>query len=227
MGADDQQRATSSEGAGDLGRRVRERRLELGLSVSQVARRAGVEPGYLEYLESNVASATGLVLLRLAAALETTAAVLVGGGIERPPGHRPAGASPVLEELEAEECRRLLEGGGVGRVVFTDDSGPVALPVNFRLLGGEVVFRTASNGIVARAVGQRDGQIGFEVDHMDDALAEGWSVLIRGRAHRLSAAHELAGLTGLGLEPWAGGERSLYVRVAASELTGRRIRARS
>ncbi len=225
MDADEEQRATAGEGAGDLGRRVRERRLELGLTVEEVARRAGMEPGYLEYLESNVASATSLMLLRLAGALETTSALLVGGGLERPPGRSPAAASPVLEELEAEECRRLLEQGGVGRVVFTDDRGPVALPVNFRLLDGEVVFRTANDGVVARAVGRRDTPIGFEVDHVDDALAEGWSVLIRGRARPLGDAHDLAGLAGL--EPWTGGERSLYVRVAASELTGRRIRARS
>lgn len=227
MNTGQEQREARGAGAGDLGRRVRERRLELGLPVSEVAGRAGMDPGYLEYLEEHVAQLPSGVLLRLAAALETTADVLSGGGMDRPPGHGPAGGSPVLEELEAEECRRLLAGGGVGRVVFTSEEGPSALPVNFRLLGSDVVFRTAHDGILARTIGQQGTELAFEVDHVDDALAEGWSVLVRGSAHPVSDPHEPSEFEGLELEPWAGGERSLYVRIVASELTGRRIRVRS
>lgn len=216
-----------SGGVGDLGRRARERRLELGLPLSEVARRAGMDPGYLEYLEGNVASVSGGALLRLAGALETTTDALAGGGIERPPGRGGAAVSPVLEELGVDECRRLIAGGGVGRVVFAGEEGPAALPVNFGLLADEVVFRTAEDGVIARAVERQGATIGFEVDHVDEALAEGWSVLIRGRAHRVADEHELAGVEGLEVEPWAGGERNLYLRIVASEMTGRRIRARS
>jgi hypothetical protein len=140
-----------------------------------------MDPGYLEYLEGSVASLTSGSLLRLAAALETTADALAGGGIERPPGARGAGPSPTLEELERHECLRLLEGGGVGRIVFLTPAGPSALPVNFRLVDGDVVFRTAEGGTLDRAVGA-EAAIGFEVDHLDEALAEGWSVLIHGHA---------------------------------------------
>jgi hypothetical protein len=195
----------------------------LGLSREEVAERAGMDAGYLEYVESDVASLPAGALLRLAAALETTASALGGGGIERPPGRGRAGRRPVLEELTPEECRRLLGGGGVGRVVFVGEAGPAALPVNFALLEGEVVFRTAADGVVARVLGSKGASLAFEVDHVDDALSEGWSVLVRGQARPLGEA-ELARVQGLEIEPWAGGVRDLYVRLVSSELTGRRIR---
>jgi transcriptional regulator with XRE-family HTH domain len=210
-------------GPGDLGRRARERRKALGLSREEVAARAGMVAGYLEYVETGVASLPVGALLRLAAALETTAGALGGGGIERPPGRARAGGRPVLKELTHEECLRLLAGGGVGRVVFVGEAGPAALPVNFALMDGEVVFRTAADGVVAGVIGSKGTELAFEVDHVDDALAEGWSVLIRGRAHPLTE-EEQARVQGLGIEPWADGVRDLYIRLESSEVTGRRIR---
>ena len=40
----------------------------------------------------------------------------------------------VLEELEAEECLRLLATQGIGRVAFIVDGEPTVLPVNFTLV---------------------------------------------------------------------------------------------
>ena len=212
-------------GAGDLGRRVRRRRSELGLSVAEVARRAGMDSGYLEYLEGSVGSLTTSSLLRLAAALETTADALAGGGIERPPGGGGAGPSPTLEELETQECLHLIQAGGVGRIVFLTPVGPSALPVNFRLVDGDIVFRTAEGGTLDRAVGAQ-AAIGFEVDHLDEALAEGWSVLIHGHARPVSDEAEVERFHELQVEPWPGGERDRYLRLAPTEITGRRIRVR-
>ena len=66
---------------GDLGRRVRERRERLGLPLAELARRAGMAPGYLEYVESRPGANPGAAAIaRLAAALETTSAALRGGG---------------------------------------------------------------------------------------------------------------------------------------------------
>ena len=184
-----------------------------------------MDVGYLEYLEGAVASVSSGSLLRLAGALETTADELAGGGIELPPGRGGAGRAPVLDELSREEGERLLAGGGVGRVVFATEAGPEALPVNFRVLDGDVVFRTAEGGALARVVGA-GAPVAFEVDHVDEALAEGWSVLIRGQARPIVEADELARVKELGVEPWAGGERGVFVRLAAETLTGRRIRVR-
>jgi transcriptional regulator with XRE-family HTH domain len=210
--------------AGDLARRVRERRLELGLSYEEVAKRAGMAPGYLEYLEGTVTALSYGSLLRLAAALQTTPERLGGAGIDRPPA---ATRSPLLDGLDEAESVRRLEGGGVGRIVFVGEEGPTALPVSFALLDGDVVFRTSEQGAIARALEPEGVSVGFEVDHIDDALREGWSVLVHGRAERIRDDAELERARTLGIEPWSGVDRSVYVRVTTSSITGRRIRARS
>ena len=52
--------------SGDLGRRVAERRREVGLTREDVAVRAGMSSGYLEYLEHSLQAAlTAGTLLRL------------------------------------------------------------------------------------------------------------------------------------------------------------------
>src|SRR4051794_36726298 len=62
-----------------LGERIRKRRDELQLSAAELARRAEVSKGYLSEVESGAApSPSGAVLLRLAKALGTTIADLLG-----------------------------------------------------------------------------------------------------------------------------------------------------
>ena len=71
---------------GDVGRRVARRRRELGLSVEDLAARAGMSPAYVTYLESQPAQLTQASAMRLAVALETSVDVLLGGGVELPAG---------------------------------------------------------------------------------------------------------------------------------------------
>ncbi|NUR90535.1 MAG: pyridoxamine 5'-phosphate oxidase family protein, partial [Nonomuraea sp.] len=163
---------------------------------------------------------------RLAAALETSAQDLMGGGRDRPPGPGPAMAHPVLETLDREECLRLIAPGGVGRVAFNDPEGPSVLPVNYVMDQGAVVFRTAAGGPMdddlRTGLEGVDVKIGFEVDRLDEAMRQGWSVLVRGAAHHVPAerTEELAGLH---LTPWAGGDRPVYIRVVPHRVSGRRI----
>ena len=76
---------------GDLSRRLAARRAELRLSLSQVAERATVNRRYLEYLENFPGQPDAGTLRRLAAALRTTPAALLGAG-GGPPGRRPGPA---------------------------------------------------------------------------------------------------------------------------------------
>jgi len=63
--------------ASDLARRVRHRRTELGLSVEELAKRAGIDPGYLRYFEmSPQATLSAGTLQLMALALDTTPLVL-------------------------------------------------------------------------------------------------------------------------------------------------------
>ena len=206
---------------GDLGRRVARRRAELGLSVAQLAERAGMAPGYIDYLERHTANITTEMLYRLAAALLTSDRSLLGEGADRPSGGSPPGPRPVLERLSDDECRRLIAPGGVGRVVFTTDHGPEALPVTYRVDDDAIVFRTAPGTVLTSVI---DTDVGFEVDRLDEALSEGWSVLAFGPARRI---HEPAAVWRLGedVKPWAGGDRDVFVRVEPRRITGRRIRS--
>src|SRR5262245_12717593 len=70
---------------GDLSGRLAARRTELRLSIAQVAERARVTQRYLEYLENFPALPGAVTLRRLAAALHTTPAALLGAGGDRPP----------------------------------------------------------------------------------------------------------------------------------------------
>lgn len=209
---------------GDLGRRVRARRNDLGLDRQAVARRAHMAPGYLEYLEESPGAAINpSSLYRLAAALETTGADLMGQGFGQPQGSGAVpGGSPRFEVLDRAACMELIRAGGIGRVVFDDGRGPIALPVNFRTLDEHLVFQTGHGSIGAAAAAGRP--LSFEVDHFDSTLAEGWSVLVRGEAVVVRDADEVQQIDELHIESWAGAPRTTTVRLRAEEMTGRRIR---
>jgi nitroimidazol reductase NimA-like FMN-containing flavoprotein (pyridoxamine 5'-phosphate oxidase superfamily) len=209
---------------GDLSRRVARRRAELRLSAAQVAARAGLSLRYLEYLERYPARPTASALRQLAAALRTTPAALLGAGGEVPPGRgRPAG-TPVLETLTPAECRRLIAPGGIGRIAFSTAAGPVAYPVNFAVLADTIVIRTSEGTVIE---GHADEQVALEVDHLDEALCQGWSVLVRGLAHRVTHPAELWRMREEAVVwPWAGGTREVYIRIVPVKVTGRRIETR-
>jgi len=210
---------------GDLSKRVARRRAELHLSTAQVAARSGLSLRYLEYVERYPARPTPAALRHLAAALQTTPAALLGGGANVPPGHGPRPADlRVISKLMPAECRRLITPGGVGRIGFTTLNGPMVVPVNFAVLADTIVIRTAEGTVID---GHADGPVALEVDHIDEALGQGWSVLVRGPAHRVSHPAELRRLQEDAVVwPWPGGEREVYVRIIPSQVTGRRIELR-
>ena len=212
----------TDHGGTDLGRRIRDYRRQAGLSLEEAAARAGMAASYLNYLEtSRTPNPTQSTLERLADALGTTAPALAGAWLDLPPGRQAPLDRPVLEPLDAGQCRGYLGTSGVGRLVIVEPRGPVAVPVNYAMLGNDIVIRTSGRAALGADNGQR---VSFEVDHLDEALAEGWSVLVSGQARVVSDPGELAAVSALGIAPWAGGDRDTYVRIIASEVTGRRIR---
>ena len=218
---------------GDLSARVSQRRRELKLTQQEVAARAGMSVPYLAYLENHPARPTAAALRQLAAALQTTPEILLGTGMNRPPGGGPGGAGgsgagagggagrPLLQTLTPEECYDLLAPGGVGRVVFETVDGPTVLPFNFAMSSQTVVLRTAADTELAARL---DCQVGFEVDRLDEALSQGWSVLVTGHATEVRKEEQVRRLEArLALQPWAGGARDVYVQITPHRISGRRI----
>jgi len=213
-----------SHDAGDVGRRIAERRGELNLSIAQVAERAGMAPNYLEYLEQTpTAEPLPATLLSLSLALEISVSDLLGGEQGRAHGRSNAAPDPHLVTIDDEQCRGYLAGGGVGRVIFRSAGRPVALPVNFKMLGDDVIFRSENNGEVSAVASEEP--VSFEVDRIDDAMSEGWSVLATGTMTPVRAVAQIHEVEALGIEPWAGGDRHTYFRLSVTKLTDKRINA--
>lgn len=128
-----------------------------------------------------------------------------------------------LSELSQEECVTLISPGGIGRVAFSGSYGPTVLPVNYRFHDGSIVFRTRAGGAMDEdlrtGIEDLEIMIAFQVDRIDEDEHEGWSVLIQGPAHHVSASE----LPEAVVTPWAGGERDHYVRITPHRITGRRV----
>jgi len=138
-----------------------------------------------------------------------------------PPARRSAASQRALRTLSPAECFELLEPGGVGRVGFNSADGIMMLPVNFAVTGRTVIFRTAPDTLLAVYA---DARVSFQADCADEALREGWSVLMDGHAHRVTDEREVKLLEArTHLEPWAGGARDVYVRITPTRISGRRI----
>jgi nitroimidazol reductase NimA-like FMN-containing flavoprotein (pyridoxamine 5'-phosphate oxidase superfamily) len=132
----------------------------------------------------------------------------------------------VIEELTEDECLRLISAGGIGRIAFTSGYGPVVLPVNYKLHDDAIVFRTSEHGPLDEDL--RTGiegasyNVAFEIDELDPAAREGWSVLVQGPAHHVSD-DDRARAEESGVESWAPGDRELFIRIIPTRITGRRI----
>jgi len=121
------------------------------------------------------------------------------------------------------QCLRLLQRVRIGRVVVSIGALPAAFPVNFALLDGDVVFRSAPGTKLSAAL---DGAVvGFEVDRIDPVFDSGWSVLIQGTSSVITDPHELERAERLHLRPLAPGDRRHFVRVRSELISGRRFLA--
>lgn len=206
---------------GDIGRRVAAERERQGMTRAETARRARMAPGYLTYLEERPADPSLATLIRLADALGTSVAALRGGGMDLPPGQGQALLRPQLRDLSSDECRARLSTHGVGRIVVSTPQGPAAFPVNYEVIDDAIAFRTTPDSVPAAAVG---AEVAFEVDRVDDAMSQGWSVLVVGPARVVTEPETVRRLAERAhTRPWVGGERKMWVWIQIQRLTGRRI----
>lgn len=141
---------------------------------------------------------------------------------------QPETAQPLTERLGEAECLQLISPGGVGRIGYSGRSGPAVLPVNYKLHRDAIVFRTDGDSPLGEdlrtGIAHAYYKVAFEVDEIDPAAREGWSVLIQGDAQHVDAPEEQAELARAGVEPWPGGAKELFLRIVPTRVTGRRIR---
>lgn len=125
-------------------------------------------------------------------------------------------------ELPYLKCAELLASGAVGRVAVCTPDGPRIIPVNYSVVDETIVFRTTPYSVLGTHAWTTP--LGFEVDHLDPDTRSGWSVVATGRGALIEDPDELARIRAhCDPEPWAAGQRMLYIRLRWEDLTGRRI----
>jgi Pyridoxamine 5'-phosphate oxidase len=138
-----------------------------------------------------------------------------------------AGTGSVVEPLDEAECMDLLSTGRIGRLIYNGRYGPVAVPSEYKIHEGSIVFRTYqvlfTEEDLRTGIAHAEYQVAVEADQIDLEAREGWVVLVRGAAHHLDTEAERAPIIGAGLEPWIAGVPAHFIRVNPTSTWGNRI----
>lgn len=119
-----------------------------------------------------------------------------------------------LVELTPSECWAELADHRVGRLVWCTGGRPHVVPVNYVVEGASVWVRTAPYSRLA--IEAAETWVAFEVDDVDEFHHSGISVVVEGRCGRATGAPE-------GLDTWVEGTRTLFLRLDAESVSGRRL----
>jgi nitroimidazol reductase NimA-like FMN-containing flavoprotein (pyridoxamine 5'-phosphate oxidase superfamily) len=127
-----------------------------------------------------------------------------------------------LEALTESECWDRLGARNVGRIGFDRGRGPRIHPVNYRVGDGQLHVTTSGAselGMFAQMFA--DGaRVAFEVDELDDAAGERWSVLVGARVESVDGSEGTD--TGPGTSRAPDGHDELTLLLTPVEITGRR-----
>jgi hypothetical protein len=141
-----------------------------------------------------------------------------------PPLHH-AGAVEVdrngLEVLDPAECVRLLSSATFGRIGITVSALPTILPINYRLVGNRIVFRTAPGTKLDAAT--RGAVVAFEVDSIDPLAHSGWSVVVTGVASQVTDPEDQVALEQAQIPRWAPSPQDRLVELSLHMVSGRRL----
>jgi Pyridoxamine 5'-phosphate oxidase len=128
-----------------------------------------------------------------------------------------------LEALPRAESLRLLSTVSLGRLVFTHLALPAIRPVNHAVDGDQVIIRAYLGTAITTAVGDRSGSVvAYEADLIDPDTHLGWSVIIVGRASRLTDPAQTARYREM-LQPWVAGGMDDIIAIQADMVDGFRL----
>jgi uncharacterized protein len=133
-----------------------------------------------------------------------------------------AGMPSRIEMMDRARCLELLRADEIGRLAVMADGGPLILPVNYRVDGESIVFRTDPGLKLDQGVRSHSC---FEIDCFDRANRSGWSVVVAGRLEEVTPyeAKTWERIPELRVDPWAGGPKEHWVRLIPSRITGRLV----
>lgn len=136
-----------------------------------------------------------------------------------------AAASPGVRMvvLGREESLKLLASVPLGRVGFTHQALPVIRPVHHVVIDGEIAIRTHVGAALLSSAGMSEVVV-YEADQIDPDTRTGWSVMVTGRAGRVTDAATLARCQAQ-LTPWVDMEMDMehVVRILTEIVTGYRL----
>ena len=128
-----------------------------------------------------------------------------------------------LEALPRAESLRLLSTVSLGRLVFTHLALPAIRPVNHAVAGEQVIIRAYLGTAISTAVRDQSGTVvAYEADLIDPDTHLGWSVIVVGRATRLTDPAEAARYQEL-LRPWVDGGADDLITIQADMVDGFRL----
>lgn len=126
-----------------------------------------------------------------------------------------------LEVLAAEQCLELLDTARLGRIAVTIGAVPAIFPVHYRLLDGQIVFRTRKGTNLQ--TGSANTVVAFEVDSVDSTWEQGWSVLVVGVAREMTDGVALPAALGRAPDLWDAGLDAHCISILPGFVSGRRF----
>lgn len=128
-----------------------------------------------------------------------------------------------LEVLSERDCWELLATGGVGRIGIIRRGVPEILPISYRVVDHDILFRTGLGSRLSAAL--LGSSVAFEVDRLGGEGEASWSVqmLATTQVREVDPVADAALLEGL--LDWAPRPGPYLVRLRPRRVTGRRSRA--
>lgn len=125
--------------------------------------------------------------------------------------------SAPTRRLDEDECWRCIEHAPYGRIAAAAAGQVDIFPVNHRVDGRSIVFRTAAGTKLLELT--IHSSIAFEVDGVTDE--EAFSVVVKGTAEEFDRDAEVVAAERLGVQPWAPEEKDRWVRIVPTGVEGR------
>jgi hypothetical protein len=130
---------------------------------------------------------------------------------------------PQLDSIPDQECVRLLRSHQMGRIALVDPQGhPLIFPVNYFFDEGVVLFRTDPGTKLDLAPG---ALVSFEIDGWEPERGAGWSVLVKGISHDVTAADDARSMRMhyWPVNPAAPGAKEHWIGIWANQISGRKF----